>query len=187
MPDFLVFASQALNAFASWLDARSPVPWPLMVLAILPLAAGAMHLWVWWLRGSSWPVLCRYPTTRRVPCQNRVRGEWHKCHLHKRAWRRLTDGHVVDPGLSAWQTIGADNRKVHRVVVGVGLLRHRSTSTGLLYAHGLARPPRAVLRAIPDWYRDVIATVGLLRVGAHAAVDCRWRSLSGHLHRGPRD
>lgn len=113
-------------------------------------------------------MLCRYPTTRRVPCQNRVRGEWHKCHIHKHAWRRLTDGHVVDPGLSAWQTIDADNRKVHRVVVGVGLLRHRSTSTGLLYAHGLARPPKAVLRAIPDWYRDVIATVGLLRAGAQA-------------------
>jgi hypothetical protein len=103
MGDFVVFLAQALGAASSWLQARSPLPWPLLILALLPVFAAVLNVWVWIMRGRVWRVPCGYQTVRGRPCRNRVAGEWRRCHVHGRAWRRSSDQHEVNPRLRRWQ------------------------------------------------------------------------------------
>src|SRR2546421_12832048 len=86
------------------MERHSQVPWPLVVAAFLPVAAGILGLGVWWLRGKVWPLRCGYPTTAGRPCKIIVLGEWRKCRYHKRQWERLTDRHRVNPKLPRWKT-----------------------------------------------------------------------------------
>jgi len=95
--------SRLLERFALLLE-RSPLGpfWPIGFVVIFQLLAFVLSVFVWVWRGRVWPVACGYPrtTTRgRKPCRNRVFGEWSRCHLHRRRWRRATDSHEVDPTL----------------------------------------------------------------------------------------
>jgi hypothetical protein len=88
-----------LERFALWLEAsRLGVAWPVALALVLQVLAAALNVFIWWSRGTVWPVRCGYPeTTSRdhADCQNRVFGEWHKCHQHRRArqrsWRPAPD------------------------------------------------------------------------------------------------
>ncbi len=165
MGDFVVFVAQALAAFGLWLDSISPVPWPLLMAALLPAYASALSAWVWWMRGSVWPVLCEYPvTTRRRPCRNRVPGEWSRCHLHRRRWTRLTDSHAVNDSLRRWQTVTSKGKVVDRGdIVGRGFVRLRSGGSTLLYRRGFARPPSDVIRFLPRWWQELVQHGNALR------------------------
>jgi hypothetical protein len=107
--DILRVAVIALERFALLLE-RTPLGpfWPIGFVVIFQLLAFVLSVFVWVWRGRVWPVACGYPrtTTRgRKPCRNRVFGEWSRCHLHRRRWRRATDSHEVDPTLRRWETI----------------------------------------------------------------------------------
>jgi hypothetical protein len=166
--DFLVFLAQSLRLTGQYLDHHlQPVPWPLAIAVLLPFYAMALSAFVWWMRGTAWPVLCSYPvTTKRRPCGNTVPGEWHRCRLHRRSWQRRTDGHVVVAGLRRWKTVTRSGSVVLSDKVGRGLVRLHGKSSTLLYRRGFARPPSDVLRFLPDWWRET---------------QQRWREARGRL------
>jgi hypothetical protein len=147
-----------LEWLALWLE-RSPlhVAWPIALAVVFQLALVVIHVLVWWLRGMAWPIRCDYPDTtsrQHETCKNRTFGEWHRCHLHRRAWRRRSDHHVIDPDLPRWQTRKRGLRVDRDDIHGGGLLRRRSRSLGVLYYQGFARRPREVRRLLPQLYHD---------------------------------
>jgi len=147
----------SLQSASLVLDARSPIAWPLLFGALIPLYAGALASWVWWMRGTAWPVLCAYPkAVRGGRCRNRVVGEWRRCHIHKRQRRRRSDGHVIRVGLRRWQTVTSREEIVtdHRIS-GRGFLLERASFSSLLYFRGFARPPRDVFRSLPARWQDL--------------------------------
>jgi hypothetical protein len=125
--DILRVAVIALERFALLLE-RSPLGpfWPIGFVVIFQLLAFVLSVFVWVWRGRVWPVACGYPrtTTRgRKPCRNRVFGEWSRCHLHRRRWRRATDSHEVDPTLRRWETIRRGVKVERTDLEGSGFLR----------------------------------------------------------------
>jgi hypothetical protein len=157
MGDFLTFLAQALGVFSRWLGDRSPVPWPLLLAALFPVFAGGLSVWIWWLRGSAWPLFCDYPlTVRKHPCRNVAVGEWRRCRVHNKRWRRRTDRHMIEARLRRWQTVDRSGTVVDRQgVVGRGFVRLSSHQSTLLYRRGFARPPGDVVRFLPTWYHAV--------------------------------
>ncbi|SRR6266498_1650964 len=138
---------------------RSPlhVAWPIVLALVFQLALVVVHVLVWWLRGMVWPIRCDYPdsTSRgHQPCKNLTFGEWHRCHVHRRAWQRRSDHHLVDPTLPRWQTIERGARVDRQDTHGSGLLRRRSRPIGVLYHQGFARRPREVRGLLPQLYHD---------------------------------
>src|SRR4051812_18474077 len=106
MDDVLDLAGQGLTIFAVWLDRISPIPWPLVIgLLFLPFVVG-LRWTVWVLRGSVWPVPCKYFHTQQArsdkPCRVVVAGEWRYCR-HHRSHKRMSDGHICDPSIPRWQ------------------------------------------------------------------------------------
>jgi hypothetical protein len=143
---------------ALWLE-RSPlhVAWPIALALVFQITLVIVHVIVWWLRGTIWPIRCDYPDTTspgRQPCKNRTFGEWHRCYRHRRAWQRRSDRHVVDPTLRRWQTTKRGARVDRDDIQGSGLVRRKSRSIGVLYYQGFARWPRDVRGLLPQLYRD---------------------------------
>jgi hypothetical protein len=141
-----------------WLE-RTPLGplWPIGFLVVLQVLSFVLGVFVWSWRGRVWPVACEYPrtTTRgRKPCRNRVFGEWRRCHLHRRAWRRSTDSHQVDPTLRRWETVRRGKKVERSDLQGTGFTRPKSNVIGVLYYKGFARPPRDVVRLVPQLVRD---------------------------------
>ena len=101
--DILRVAVIALERFALLLEGTPLGPlWPIGFLVLFQVLASVLSVFVWVWRGRVWPAACSYPmtTTRGSKhCGNKVFGEWNRCHLHRRTWRRATDSHVVDPTL----------------------------------------------------------------------------------------
>jgi hypothetical protein len=141
--------------FALWLE-RSPlhVAWPVLFVALFQAFLSVVHALQWYARGMFLRLACDYPLTtskRNSSCKNKTLGEWHRCHQHRHRWQRLTDGHVVDPDLRRWQTIGRDGVRMERVDrYGEGMIRTRSRTIGVLYYRGYARWPSDVKRLVPD-------------------------------------
>jgi hypothetical protein len=164
-----------LEWFALWLeDSPLRVAWPLFFVLIFQVFLFAVHGIQWFSRGMFLPVACDYPKTTskgRAPCKNRALGEWHRCHLHRRSWRRRTDSHQVDPKLPRWMTIERGIYKERRDRYGEGSLRARSRSIGLLYYRGYARRPSEVKRLVPELIRDYRQRWAELRQQLR-----RWRS-----------
>src|SRR4051794_4593895 len=100
LKDIIQLFVKALQLFALSIEGWLHIPWPLVIGLFFPPAAFILSLIVWWLRGTAWPVVCGYPTTRGKPCRRRVYGEWRKCAQHRQAWSRRTDQHTVDPSLA---------------------------------------------------------------------------------------
>jgi hypothetical protein len=146
-----------LEWFALWLE-RSPlhVAWPIALAVVFQGFAMVVHVFVWFSRGMFLPLPCGYPrtTTGRGECRNRAYGEWHRCHLHGRSWRRRTDRHQVDPTLPRWQTISRGKRKDRDDIHGEGVVRSRSRSIGVLYYKGFTRRPGDVKRLLPELVRE---------------------------------
>jgi hypothetical protein len=155
MGDFLTFLAQSLGVFSRWMSSRSPVPWPLTLAVLFPAFAASMSTWIWWMRGTAWPLYCDYPVTvKKYPCRNVVTGEWFRCRVHNLRWTRRTDRHVVEASLRRWQTVDRTGAVVDRPnVVGRGFIRLSSNQSTLLYRKGFARPPMDVIRFLPAWYR----------------------------------
>jgi hypothetical protein len=156
--DILRVAVVALERFALLLE-RTPLGpfWPVAFVVLFQALAFVLSVFVWVWRGRVWPVACDYPrtTTRgRKPCHNRVLGEWSRCHLHRRRWRRATDSHEVDPTLRRWETIHRGVKVERTDLGGSGFIRRQSKGIGILYRKGFARPPRDVLRLAPQLARD---------------------------------
>ena len=145
-----------LRLFAQTLQGWVPIPWPLTILAFAPLAFVVLSIVVWFLRGTSWPVRCAYPTTRSQPCKRVVPGEWFRCHDHRHPWTRKTDSHRVDPRLYRWQTSVRGVVKDRDDIEGRGFLRLASNRAGVLFYHGFARPPRNIYwQPLVDWWRKL--------------------------------
>jgi hypothetical protein len=138
-------------------DSPLHVAWPLFFVLVCQVFLFVVHGLQWFSRGMFLPIACDYPRTTskgRGPCKNRAFGEWHRCHLHRRSWRRRTDNHLVDPDLPRWMTIERGIYKERRDRYGEGSLRARSHSIGLLYYRGYARKPSQVKRLVPELIRD---------------------------------
>jgi hypothetical protein len=150
--DFLHLLVEWLITLALWLEA-SPlgVAWPIFLAVLLQLLVVLLSIFVWWSRGTIWPIACAYPrtTTGKGPCRNRVLGEWRRCRLHRQRWQRRSDRHLVDPNLRRWQTIRRGKVVEAEQLQGSGFLRTRSEVIGVLYYRGFARPPRDVARLVP--------------------------------------
>jgi multisubunit Na+/H+ antiporter MnhB subunit len=158
MDELLRVVVLGLEWFALWLE-RSPlhVAWPILLALVFQVVVFVVHGFVWFSRGMFLPVPCDYPRTTsrgRGPCKNRTFGEWHRCHLHRRSWRRRSDSHQVDPTLPRWQTIVRGVRKERDDIRGEGVVRSRSRSIGVLYYRGFARKPAEVRRLVPELIRD---------------------------------
>jgi hypothetical protein len=145
--------------FALWLE-HSPlhVAWPVLFVALFQAFLSVVNVFQWYARGMFLRIVCDYPLTtskRSSPCKNPTLGEWHRCYKHRHRWQRLTDGHVVDPDLRRWQTIGPGGVRVERVDrYGEGMIRARSRSIGLLYYRGYVRWPSDVKRLVPELIAD---------------------------------
>jgi hypothetical protein len=166
--DILRVAVVALGDFALLLERTAlGVFWPIGFLVVFQLLATVLNVFVWWWRGTVWPVDCAYPRTTtkgRKPCRNRVLGEWRRCQLHRRHWQRRTDSHAVNPTLRRWETIGRGGIVAERTdAEGSGVVRQRSNLIGVLYYKGFARPPRDVARLIPQLVRDYRRRLGEIR------------------------
>lgn len=181
MADFLVFLAQALSAFGAKLSSAAPVPWPLLIAAMLPVYVALLSVVVWWMRGRAWRVRCAYPnTTSGHPCRNIVIGEWRRCHHHRGRRQRRTDQHVVVPGLRRWQTVTRSGQVSSRSdQMGRGLLRMKGRGSTLLYRRGFARPPGDVIRILPAWSREVLELVRVARRRLQAvhATPQHWRAI----------
>lgn len=181
MADFLVFLAQALSTSGRWLSRAAPVPWPLLIAALLPAYVAALSIAIWWMRGQAWQVRCAYPnTTKGHSCRNVVAGEWRRCHHHRGRRRRRTDQHVVVPGLRRWQTVTRSGQVSSRDdEMGRGLLRLNGRVSTLLYRRGFARPPGDVRRILPAWWREVLelARVAQQRLHALRAAPRGWRTI----------
>ena len=183
--DILRVAVIALERFALLLE-RIPLGpfWPIGFVVVFQLLAFMLSGFVWIWRGRVWPVACGYPrtTTRgRKPCRNRVFGEWRRCHLHRRRWRRATDSHEVDPTLRRWETIRRGVKVERTDLEGSGFLRRQSKGIGILYRKGFARPPRDVLRLAPELARDYRQRLAELWTGFH-----QWRQGTRHADEQPK-
>jgi hypothetical protein len=167
--DILRVAVVALERFALLLEGTPLGPlWPIGFLLLFQLLAFVLSVFVWVLRGRVWPVACGYPmtTTRGSKhCGNKVFGEWKRCHLHRRTWRRATDSHVVDPTLRRWETIRRGVKVERTDLTGSGFVRRQSNLIGILYRKGIARPPRDVLGLAPQLVRDYRQRFRELKVG----------------------
>jgi hypothetical protein len=156
--DILRVAVVALERFALLLEETPLGPfWPIGFLVLFQVLALVLSVFVWIWRGRVWPVACGYPrTTTRggKQCGNRVFGEWNRCHLHRRRWRRTTDNHVVDPTLRRWETIHRGVKVERTDLQGSGFVRRESNLIGILYRKGIARPPRDVVGLAPQLARD---------------------------------
>jgi hypothetical protein len=164
--DFVRLLVGWLIWFALWLEA-SPlgVAWPILLALVLQLLVLLLSIFVWWSRGTVWPIACAYPrtTTGKGPCRNRVLGEWRRCRLHRTTWRRRSDRHLVDPNLRRWQTLWRGQVVEVEHLQGSGFLRSRSELIGVLYYRGFARPPRDVARLLPLLIAEYRRRLGQLR------------------------
>jgi hypothetical protein len=181
MADFLVFLAQSLSIFGRRLSSASPVPWPLLIAALLPAYVAVLSTVIWWMRGRIWQVRCAYPnTTRGHACRNPVIGEWSRCHHHRGRRQRRTDQHVVVPELRRWETVTRSGHVSSRDdEVGRGVLRMNGRASTLLYRRGFARPPMDVRRILPAWWREVLelARVAQRRLRALRDTPRRWRTV----------
>jgi hypothetical protein len=162
--------------FALWLE-RSPlhVAWPVLFVFLFQVFLSIVHVFQWYARGMLLRINCDYPITTSKesdPCKNKTLGEWHRCHKHRHRWQRLTDGHVVDPDLPRWQTIGPGGIRIERPDrYGEVTLRARSRRIGVLYHRGYARRPSEVKRLVPELIADYRNRWRDLRTQVH-----QWRS-----------
>lgn len=154
MGDFVVFLARALSKSSQFYNLLSPVSWPLLVFALVPLYIVALSLFVWIMRGNIWPVSCAYPkTTKKHACKNAVAGEWRRCHVHRRRRLRKTDGHVIVANLRRWQTVTRGGQIIdRRDQIGRGVWRARGRASTLLFRYGYARHPMDVAKFLPNWY-----------------------------------
>lgn len=155
MADPFNYFVQALYIFGVFLEQVSPIPWPLGIAAFLPAYGLFLDIFVWWMRGTLWPLPCNYPnTTTGYPCRIGTVGEWHRCYRHNYIRRRKTDGHTVNPHVKRWQDITTEGEIVERKAVsGAGFLRVRSRGVRLLLHEGYAKPPRYLIHSFPAFWR----------------------------------
>ena len=155
MTDVLDLFGRALTVFAGWLQGISPVPWPLVIgMLFLPLVV-SLRVTLWILRGTVWPVPCKYFHTqqRRMDkeCRVFVLGEWHYCYHHFH-YKIMSDGHICDPSIPRWQSRERNGRLVDRDDIrGVGFVSLFSNRETLLFYKGIAKRPRLVWRRFPSF------------------------------------
>jgi hypothetical protein len=144
----------ALEQFAVLMDRTFHIPWPL-VLAVLYLPfLVILDIIIWWLRGTTWPVECGYPTLKQGPCQNRSFGEWNRCHQHRYVRLRRTDRQMILPQLRRWQT-QIRGRVVEREdAYGRGFVLMKPERVAVLHYRGFVRPPRDAFGIMPGVARD---------------------------------
>jgi hypothetical protein len=154
-PDLLHLFVRALTLVATSLDRWFHIPWPLPIAALFIPVLVTLDVVVWYLRGMVFPVHCGYPTVKQGLCGNPAVGEWHKCWYH-RVWRlRRTDRHLVDPNLERWKNRVKKGEAVETgEIQGRGFLSMRSHRDTLLYHQGFARPPKKVLKKVPEVFWD---------------------------------
>ncbi|MGH8896775.1 MAG: hypothetical protein ACRDZ4_07065, partial [Egibacteraceae bacterium] len=63
MADPAYYFARALYVFGIFLENISPVPWPLVIAALLPFYTIVLDIFIWWRRGTLWRLLCNYPNT----------------------------------------------------------------------------------------------------------------------------
>jgi hypothetical protein len=148
--DVLSYLGQALTILALWLDrVTGPIPWPLVVAFLfLPILA-AFRTALWVMRGTSWPVACKYYHTQQhradKACRTPVVGEWYYCRHHRKP-KIMSDGHRCDPSVQRWQARTRGGvLKERSDVRGVGFVQLLSNRETLLFYKGLARRPADVL------------------------------------------
>jgi hypothetical protein len=154
LPDVLNYLGQALTILGLWLNhVTSPIPWPLFLAFLFLPVVAVFRTALWFLRGTTWPVMCKYYHTqqrrRDKPCRTPVPGEWYYCR-HHRKHKIMSDGHRCDPSLQRWQ---ARDRRSGRIfersdIRGVGLVQLFSNRETLLFYKGLPRRPRDVVPGI---------------------------------------
>lgn len=167
MTDIFDGIGRCLILFATWLDKRTLLPWPLLIAAFFPILAVTLRTTLWVARGTTWPVQCKYFHTQQArtdkPCRSPVAGEWYYCRAHNRDIV-YGDGHRVEPKLERWMALqpavdrqNRGRRKVERHDIrGVGFVMLFSNRETLLFYKGLAKRPREVLpglRTIPGDFR----------------------------------
>lgn len=146
------YVVRALGLVARWLaEATAPVPWPLVVVvAALPVLM-VLRFVVWFLRGSVWPVRCKYPFTTQArhdqACRAPVAGEWRYCRDHRKRGAN-SRGKLLDPDLPKWQTI-VDGERVDRRDV-----RGADARVTVLFHRGFARRPSQLPAAVRDVWED---------------------------------
>ena len=155
MSDFLVFLAQALRYSSETYNGISPIPWPLLLVALMPLYTMSLSSAIWWLRGNVWPVRCAYPiTVKKHACLRTVAGEWRRCHDHRVRRTRRTDGHTIEPDLRRWQTVTKAGQITEHDKAGRGVVRLHGSTSSLLYRRGYARPQEDVRHFWPTWLRE---------------------------------
>lgn len=162
--DIAAYMVRALGFIAVWLDRVSgPWPWPLVMAAGALVLISVLNFAVWILRGTAWPVRCKYPiTTKRhggdSACRVPVAGEWSYCRHHN-GGARTVGTHQVDPKLPRWMTYDSNKNQVERRDLRVA--GHR---VSLLFYRGYARTPRQVWRTgWPDVLKEWKLLFGRLR------------------------
>lgn len=172
MPDVLNYLGQALTILALWLQhLSSPVPWPLVIAFLFLPFVAAFRTTLWIMRGTAWPVLCKYYHTQQrrwdKPCRTPVAGEWHYCRHHRKV-KRMSDGHICEPSIQRWEKRLLDGRIVERSDIrGIGFVQLISNSETLLFYKGLARRPADVipgLAELPGRWRRGLARLRQIRL-----------------------
>ena len=162
MPDVLNYLGQSFTILAQWLERlSSPVPWPLVIAFLFLPFLAVFRTLLWFMRGTTWPVLCKYYHTQQrradKPCRTPVPGEWHYCRHHNKP-KIMSDGHRCDPNLQRWQARTRGGAIVERQDLrGVGFVRLIADADTLLFHRGLARRPGDVLpglRELPGRWRQ---------------------------------
>jgi hypothetical protein len=162
MADVLNYLGQSFTILAQWLERlSSPVPWPLVIAFLFLPFVAAFRTLLWFMRGTTWPVSCKYYHTQQrradKPCRTPVPGEWHYCRHHGKP-KRMSDGHLCDPRIQRWQARARGGAITERQDVrGVGFVRLMADADTLLFHRGLARRPRDVLpglRELPRRWRQ---------------------------------
>lgn len=171
MADVFNYFGQALTLFAEWLTtASSPIPWPLFIaLFFLPFVA-AFRTWLWIMRGTFWPVTCKYFHTQQrrsdKACRTPVLGEWWYCRHHMFP-KTMSDGHVCDPSIPRWQK-RVKGRLLERTDIrGVGFISLISNRETLLFYKGISRRPWQIgdgIREIPSRARGAWQRLRSVRI-----------------------
>jgi len=155
MADFLDYFGQTLTLSALWLSKVSgPVPWPLVLAFLFLPCMMAFRVFLWFMRGTIWPVPCKYFHTQQrrsdKACRMVVPGEWYYCRHHRHR-KEMSDHHQCDPRIPRWQKrVGGGKLVERRDIRGVGFVRLLSTSETLLFHKGVARRPRQVWPGVKE-------------------------------------
>lgn len=143
----------------------SPIPWPLWLGSLFPLYAAVFSIFLWSMRGTTWPVRCIHPdTVKKRPCEQWVAGEWYRCRYHNQP--HLYRHGRVDTSIRRWQGRSADRNRavVDLPATGQGIWRRRPPGIALFYQNGYVRTPGDVIRIAPFCIRRTVQRLSAVRL-----------------------